>query len=321
MTRVAIVGLGHVAVHQIAAISTLADFKLVAGCDTDPETFHLLDPSVSSYSSIENMLEREDLDVVVVASPNRFHVTHGITVLASGRWLVMEKPLAESRIDFDYFAEKHAQYDGRCYLSLHAAFAPEMKWLFDEANQNRFDFENLVSINARFYDPYFEDGTVLDHALSLGGSWLDSGINALSVVCRFIAPDNLTISDSRMTRVSGSRCAEVQGTVDFDFARTGTTGRVSIDTNWTLGRDSKSTVLRFSDRYERLKLDHSAQQVLILSDSDERVLFKPANTLPRLTNHYIGVFSNLLSALKEDEDNFEYCCRLHDLFFDAQATR
>lgn len=312
---VAIVGLGHVARHHLAAIELSPRFRLTAACDPDASRFALVDDTVATYRDIDDMLAKSDAQVVVVASPNRLHVPHGIKALAAGRWLMMEKPLAESRADFRTFAAKRAELGGRCTQALHAAFGTEVSWFCEAIRKGRVNADAIRFFAGGFYDPYVEHGGLRPSARSLGGSWLDSGINALSVVFRVLAPDTLHIEDSRMTRCDAIPCREVQGTVDFRLP--GGDVRGSIDTNWTLGRDSKVTVFRTSARQGYI-LDHSAQQVVLVEGAESTVLFSEQNELPRLTNHYVGVFADLDRQMEANEDNFDYGCGLHELLYDAE---
>ena len=316
MFNVGIIGLGHVATHQIAAIDNSKEFQLTAGCDSDRARLALLDESVSAYTDAEEMLQRSDLDVVVVASPNRLHVSHGVQVMAAGKWLFMEKPLAETQEQFDLFDRKRQEYASHCTLALHAAFGVEVEWFF--GNYHEADAAKLTSFAAEFYDPYFTDGQVEQCAASLGGSWMDSGINALSVICQLIGPDDLVIRASRMTRVEGSKCSEVSGAVVFQFRRSGVRGDGAIQTSWTTGRDQKLTTLGFDDADRKIILDHSAQQVILREQQRDQLLFSCNNGLPRLTNHYVGAFRDLAEQMNAGKDNFSYCRKLHRLLYQAE---
>jgi len=318
MFNVGIIGLGHVASHQISAIKRSREFHLTAGCDLDRSRFSLLDHSVDKYTDSEEMLQRSDLDVVVVASPNRLHVTHGLQVMAAGKWLFMEKPLAETQQEFDLFARKRQEYAGHCTLALHAAFGLDVEWFCCEQNYPRADAGDLNSIVAEFDDPYFDDGQLQQQATSLGGAWIDSGINALSVICRLISPDDLVICDSRMMRIEESGCLEVEGVVDLEWSRSRNRGTGRIKTSWTTGRNKKRTTLEFNGGTKRIILDHSMQQVLLREQEQDQVLFSYDGELPRLTNHYLGAFGDLASQMKAGIDNFSYCQKLHRLLYQAE---
>lgn len=315
--NVGMVGLGHVATHHVAALAHSKQFRLIAGCDTDEARLRLLEPNVQTFTELDAMLALAELDVVIVASPNRMHVEHGIEVMSAGKWLVMEKPLAETGQDFDRFCAARADLNGKCTMALHAAHGVEMEWFCSEHGKDAAGPDRLVSFDARFYDPYLQRTGLTSGARSLGGSWIDSGINALSVICRMVEPTALQVVDSRMTRVAGSDCREVQGTVEFRFAQHALGGSGSIDTNWAIGRDSKTTRVRFESGDSYL-LDHSAQQVSRYVDESLETLFSGTNRLPRLTNHYIGVFECLAQQLQSGADNFEYGTQLHELLYRAE---
>ena len=318
MFNIGIIGLGHVAGHHISAINQSEKYRLIAACDSDSSRFSMLDRSIKTYADVDEMLNLSDLDVVVVSSPNRLHIEHGIKVMSAGKWLLMEKPLAESQADFDKFVNSRDLLSGKCTLALHAAFGVETEWFFDVCDKHSLGAGEISSFEAQFYDPYFSGGALEKRANSLGGSWMDSGINALSVICRLIDPEHLLITDSRMTRVLTSGCTEVQGTVDFRFRQNLSQGFGSIDTNWTIGRDRKITTLSVASAGHQIILDHSAQQVILRNGESDRIIFSCENNLPRLTNHYIGVFRDLALQLEGGFDNFEYCQALHGILFDAE---
>ena len=318
MFNVGIIGLGHVARYQISAINRSREFHLIAGCDPDRSRLSLLDDCVDAYTDSEEMLQRSDLDMVVVASPNPLHASHGVQVMAAGKWLFMEKPLADTQANFDLFDQKLQEYAGRCTLALHAAFGVEVEWFCGEQNRHKVDVAELSSFLAEFHDPYYDNGELQPRASSLGGSWMDSGINALSVICRLLSPDDLIICDSQMTRVKESGCTEVEGTVDFRFSRPRVHGTGVIETSWTTGRNQKLTTLGFESDDRKIILDHSAQQVILREQERDQLLFSCDSGLPRLTNHYVGAFEDLALQMNAGIDNFSYCQKLHRLLYQAE---
>jgi D-galactose 1-dehydrogenase len=318
MIGVGIVGLGHVATYQAEALEHCDGIRLVAGCDLVKDALAKLPEQARRYERLEDLLGDRDIDAVVIASPNPLHVEHSQLVIGSGKWLVLEKPIAVTRRDAEQLVKTRNQRNGHCTVALHAAFGLEVEWLCDQLEAGAFDRQSIVRITSGFYDPYFANGRLLEHARSLSGSWLDSGINALSVIDRILAGKRMTITDSRMTRVSDSGCSEVQGTVEFCFSPKAGTGTGLIDTNWTIGRNSKVTLLQIDDGKTTIVADHSAQRVVIRDGETERELYRCDNDRPRLTNHYVGVFQDLVRQMKDGEDNFEKSVALHDLVYTAE---
>lgn len=318
MYNIAIVGLGHIAAHQVAALERSDKFNLTAVCDTDPDQLALYGADRLTFSDLSALLLTPDIDVVVISTPNRLHAEHGVQVLENGNWLMIEKPLAETWGEFNMVEQARQQCDGHCTLALHAAYSQEVEWFCENQMKLSIDPDQLEWFFAKFYDPYFKDGRLLPQALSLGGSWLDSGINALSVISRLVSPEQLTMRDSRLSRIAETNCNEVQGSVEFDLAAGSHLASGVIDTNWTLGRNSKSTLLSYRGSDRKILLEHSKQEVRAITPGGEETLFVCTNGLQRLTNHYIGVFENLALQLAAGEDNFDHCKSLHRFLFQAE---
>jgi predicted dehydrogenase len=98
--KIGVVGAGAIA--QLAHLPVLAKMRgaeLTAVCDNDrPKARALADrfgvPDV--FTDIEDMLELDELDAVVVATPNHLHEPHVLAVLASKRHVLVERPLSLS---------------------------------------------------------------------------------------------------------------------------------------------------------------------------------------------------------------------------------
>jgi predicted dehydrogenase len=71
---------------RIVAIATTRDDRRA-----DARLDH---PDASIVDSVDALLERPDVDIVVLASPNRTHVPLGIRALEAGRHVVTDKPIA-----------------------------------------------------------------------------------------------------------------------------------------------------------------------------------------------------------------------------------
>lgn len=96
--RIGVVGAGAIA--QLAHLPVLAKMRgaqLVAVCDNDrPKARALADRFgiPDAFTDIEDLLELEELDAVVIATPNHAHEPHVLSALASGRHVLCERPLS-----------------------------------------------------------------------------------------------------------------------------------------------------------------------------------------------------------------------------------
>ena len=96
MLRFGLVGLGtHSRWAVVPAIEAAHGCELVAIAEIVPEHLETLDASsVAKYSDYAEMLAREDLDVVYVATPADVHCAPTVAALEAGCHVVCEKPMA-----------------------------------------------------------------------------------------------------------------------------------------------------------------------------------------------------------------------------------
>jgi len=96
MTRVALIGLGAMGRNHLRVLSDLGGAELVAVCDQDARLARSAAQkhSVGAYTSWDEMLARQKLDVAIVAVPTRFHRPAGLACLNHGLHVFIEKPIA-----------------------------------------------------------------------------------------------------------------------------------------------------------------------------------------------------------------------------------
>jgi predicted dehydrogenase len=75
MIRTALVGLGKMGLSHLAILRTHPDVDVVAVCDTSGMLLNGLHryTGLKTYSDFQEMLDKESLDAVLIATPSRFH--------------------------------------------------------------------------------------------------------------------------------------------------------------------------------------------------------------------------------------------------------
>lgn len=96
--RIGFIGLGNVAHVHAEAYRAHPGLELVAGFDVDPaRTRTFCDQhGITDFSSLEDMLKEERLEVACVLTPARFHEQAVLACAAAGVNVLCEKPLALS---------------------------------------------------------------------------------------------------------------------------------------------------------------------------------------------------------------------------------
>ena len=94
--NVGIVGLGQGRAH-LAAMQALEGVTVLAVADLNPELRQRIvtDRSIErQYSTIDELLDDGDIDLVVIATPDHLHGQHAIQALTSGKHVLSEIPMA-----------------------------------------------------------------------------------------------------------------------------------------------------------------------------------------------------------------------------------
>ncbi len=97
--RIAILGCGRISQAHKAAILAFPDIvELTAVCDPNLKVAQALaeGTQAKSLSTLSDLLMLDDLDAILIASPNAFHFEQAKAVLAAGKHALVEKPLSET---------------------------------------------------------------------------------------------------------------------------------------------------------------------------------------------------------------------------------
>lgn len=104
--RIGLVGLGGMGTVHLNNYARLEGCAVTAVCDASPAaTEKAREAGLPLFSTVDEMLERADIDVVDVCTPTFLHPAAVSAALEAGRHVICEKPLALTR------AEAQAMYD------------------------------------------------------------------------------------------------------------------------------------------------------------------------------------------------------------------
>jgi predicted dehydrogenase len=98
--RVAVIGAGYWGPNLARNFNASSDWTLVAICDLDLGRAQSLAEKVGRVDAIgdlDELLARDDVDAVAIATPARTHHAVVLAALRAGKHVVVEKPLADSR--------------------------------------------------------------------------------------------------------------------------------------------------------------------------------------------------------------------------------
>jgi UDP-N-acetylglucosamine 3-dehydrogenase len=96
--KTAVIGTGFWGKNHARVYKELAETELLAVCDINPERAKAIATQlgVTSYTSIEKMLKKEDIEAVSVCTWSTSLAQEAMKVVKSGRHVLVEKPMAAS---------------------------------------------------------------------------------------------------------------------------------------------------------------------------------------------------------------------------------
>ena len=188
-------------------------------------------------------------------------------------------------------------------IAYHMAFSPVVEWGVREAAERAGQLGTPVAIEAWAADPYQSDLAAAQERL--GNSWIDSGINALSVIERFVRP----VTRTSLRRIGSQSYSVFEGT----FICEADSGQLTatIMTSWSSTAPSRWTRIRYSSGAE-LVMDHNAVAGYIRQNGQATATFGSDGTTPRREAHYRALYRSLL-ANRDQIFSADTSMRLHEL--------
>jgi D-galactose 1-dehydrogenase len=313
--QIALIGIGKIANYQMQAITHTKGIKLTDAHDLDINKAEELPGSVQFYDNLDKMLKKSSADAFLVSTPTSTHFEVAMQVIESDRIAIVEKPLCSSQSEMDALLTAARTRKLPLYTAFHPAYGREIDWWREQREARNFDLGALLGFDTCFADPYYIDGKLTLGAVGKAGAWTDSGASGLSALSRLIDPVSMKLVDGRMTVIPSLSCAQVQGLGLYSFVEQGQVGYGMVDTNWTLGKNYKTTRMRYENG--TVELDHAKELASLSQAGQKTLVFNLATDKPRLVNHYCGVFSDLTAMFAKGEDNTGLSEVLHRLLFAA----
>jgi predicted dehydrogenase len=206
--RVGVVGVGGIGIEQHLSGWAKVPFAEVT-CLADPsgQALQRASAAVPGAALVEDwrdLVDRTDVDVVDVCTPNAFHAPISLAALRAGEHVLCEKPLATAAADVEALADA-AGSAGRVLMA-----AQQLR--FDKAARQ---FKSLIDAGM-LGDVYYARAqwlrrrlvparpTFAVRRLSGGGPAFDIGVHVLDLACWFMGwPEPVTVSAGLGTFLAG----------------------------------------------------------------------------------------------------------------------
>lgn len=184
--KIGIIGSGGIAqgchMRGYAAIPDLCE--IVATCDVNEATAKAAAEKfgvAKTYTDYKEMLEKEDLDAVSVATPNKFHLEPTVYALGQGVNVLCEKPLGMNADECRKMCAAARDSGKILQVGLQSRFNGPSRWMKDyieAGNLGDVTFARAQALRRRGVPGW---GVFINKELQGGGPLIDIGVHILDL--------------------------------------------------------------------------------------------------------------------------------------------
>lgn len=147
--KFAVVGCGHIGKRHIEMILRNPETQLVAVCDILPEDkLYISHLNIPFYQSISSLLESNlNFDVLNVCTPNGLHAEQAILALKNNKHVVIEKPMALTKIDCLKVIDEATQKQKKVFCVMQNRFSPPSVWIKNIVENKLLGNIYIVQVN------------------------------------------------------------------------------------------------------------------------------------------------------------------------------
>lgn len=230
--RIAVIGLGAIAqTAHLPVLTKMRGVSVVALCDNDAakaRTLALRSGVPNTFTDIEDLLESEELDAIIVTTPNHLHEVHVLSALRAKLHVMCERPLALTQRGVERILAASVKYDRRVFVANNHRFRSDVQAL--NAFVHGGELGKVIAVRAGSYQMRASVSPWrLRRAEAGGGAFLEHGLPLLDLAA-WIAdfPDPIRAS-AVMERARGAGTVE-DSMLIFAECQGGFT--VTIDVKW-----------------------------------------------------------------------------------------
>ncbi len=343
MYRIGIIGVGRIAQTYFTVLRKIQGVEVAFLCDIVPEQmtravekFPDLLAQTGCFASSDEALDQVGLvDVVIVATPLSSHFFLARQVLKRGVRVLLEKPGVQKLEELEALYALAEENGTEFQTMFHFAFAPEVLRFLALREGIARTFGSLRGFCCDFQDPGVRpknaDGSEIPRVEISDrvhvGCYLDSGVNALSVLECALSQDawgglkEVEIVSHRAWYVpkAGERNEKNAPVVDtasiteYVAPRRGFSG--VIRTDWEQGWNYKGTLLQFA--HGTVLLDHAEQTVVLAHfDTGRFVKIPCSDGTSRQDREYESMFRHFFFTSEAREQAKERDFLIHRILLE-----
>jgi predicted dehydrogenase len=300
-----LIGLGNISKSYHEGLAASPNLNLAGVCDKNPDAAgRSLYNDVPFFNDYTEAIQQTNSEFAVVCTPPAVHFEMVKDLLQRDINVLVEKPATTNLRDLEILTQlaKDKQLFFDCIL--HWQGGGEVIFLREYAKK----LGALLSTSTTVQDPYTDaPNQIKSDKAELSGAWLDSGINILSMLSKFLPIDQLSLTNQQ---TAFDEKLGLPSFVNLSLQSGKTPMQIMI--NWNSDIAYKKSSLVFEKG--TVDLFHSNQFATLNGEEIYR-----DTTLPRLPEHYYNYFTKLLPEMLKNPETKDDAIELHKTLFDIEA--
>lgn len=245
--KFAVVGCGHIGKRHAEMIERNSEAELVALIDTkDVGVLDIGQYQLPFFHSLDEFLASGiEVDVVNIATPNGYHALQAMQCLEARKHIVVEKPMALTRLDAEKVIFKALQMHKHLFAVMQNRYSPPSVWVKELVEGGVLGKIYLVQLNCYWNrdDRYYRDDS-WHGKKDLDGGTLFTQFSHFVDIMYWLFGDITNIS-ARFGDFNHQHLTDFEdsGFVSFDFINGGM-GSINYSTSvWDQNMESSMTIL------------------------------------------------------------------------------
>ena len=227
--RIAVVGCGRISNNHFGSIEKHADnLELVSVCDTNTQVLseYAKKYNVPAYHSMEDMLEKEKVDLVALCTPSGIHSNQAVLAAKHGVHVMTEKPMATRWLDGVRMVSACDKAKVRLFVIKQNRRNTTLQLLKRAVEEKRFGKIHMVHLNVFWTRPqeYYDQAKWRGTWEFDGGAFMNQASHYVDLLDWLIGP-----VEKVQAMMSTTRDIEVEDTGVLNVKwRNGTLGSMSV---------------------------------------------------------------------------------------------
>ncbi|MFA6809396.1 MAG: Gfo/Idh/MocA family oxidoreductase, partial [Eubacteriales bacterium] len=187
-----IIGCGRISAKHTESIMAIDEAELLAVCDIIPEKAQNYSEKygAKAYTDYKELLARDDIDIVTIATPSGSHASIGIDAARAGKHVMVEKPMSMTLKDADSLIAACREAGVKLGVIHQNRFNKSIKTLRSAMEEGRFGklTHGQATVRWNRNDDYYKQAPWRGTRLQDGGVLMNQSIHNIDLLQWMFGP-------------------------------------------------------------------------------------------------------------------------------------